>query len=36
MKNHIMELCEIPLLRFETNGGGEKEKIEQALDAVCR
>lgn len=36
MKNHIMELCEIPLLRFETNGSGEKGKIEQALDVVCR
>lgn len=36
MKNHIMELCEIPLLRFETNGSGEKEKIEQALETVCR
>lgn len=27
MKNHIMELYEIPLLRFKTNGSGEKEKL---------
>jgi superfamily I DNA and/or RNA helicase len=27
LKNHIMELYEIPLLRLKTNGSGEKEKI---------
>ena len=32
LKNHIMELYEIPLLRFMTNGSGEKEKIIDMLD----
>ncbi len=32
LKNHIMELYEIPLLRFRTNGSGEKEKIMEVLD----
>ena len=32
LKNHIMELYEIPLLRFKTNGSGEKEKIIEMLD----
>lgn len=27
LKNHIMELYEVPLLRFMTNGSGEREKI---------
>ncbi|MBR3731129.1 MAG: DUF2726 domain-containing protein, partial [Spirochaetales bacterium] len=27
LKNHILELCEIPLLRLSTTGSGEKEKI---------
>ncbi|QAT42435.1 AAA domain-containing protein [Aminipila luticellarii] len=31
MKNHIFELYNIPLLRFPTNGSGEREKIEQFL-----
>ena len=34
LKNHIMELYEIPLLRFKTNGGGEKEKIIEMLDKL--
>ncbi len=34
LKNHIMELYEIPLLRFRTNGSGEKEKIMEVLDKV--
>lgn len=34
LKNHIMELYEIPLLRFQTNGSGEKEKIIKGLDEV--
>ena len=34
MKNHIMELYEIPLLRFKTNGSGEKEKIIERLDKL--
>ena len=32
MKNHIMEMYKIPLLRFKTNGSGEKEKIIEMLD----
>lgn len=31
MKDHIMELYGIPLLRFATNGSGEKKKLESAL-----
>lgn len=34
LKNHIMELYEIPLLRFMTNGSGEKEKIIEVLDEL--
>jgi len=32
LKNHIMELYEIPLLRFKTNGSGEREKIVEMLE----
>lgn len=32
LKKHIMELYEIPLLRFKTNGSSEKEKIIEMLD----
>ena len=34
LKNHIMELYEIPLLRFKTNGSGESEKIVEMLDKL--
>lgn len=34
LKNHIMELYEIPLLRFKTNGSGEKGKIVEMLDKL--
>jgi hypothetical protein len=34
LKNHIMQLYEIPLLRFQTNGSGEKEKIVELLDQL--
>lgn len=34
LKNHIMELYEIPLLRFKTNGSGEKEKIIEMLNQL--
>lgn len=34
MKDHILELYEIPLLRFKTNGSGEKEKLEETLDTI--
>lgn len=29
-----MELYEIPLLRFKTNGSGEREKITEMLDKL--
>ena len=32
MKSHILELYGIPLLRFKTNGSGEKEKMVEVLD----
>lgn len=32
LKNHIMEMYEIPLLRFKTNGSGEREKTIEVLD----
>ena len=34
LKNHILELYEIPLLRFKTNGSGEKERIVEMLDKL--
>ena len=34
LKNHIMKLYEIPLLRFKTNGSGERERIIEALDKL--
>lgn len=34
LKDHIMELYEIPLLRFKTNGSSEKEKIIEMLDKL--
>lgn len=34
LKNRIMELYEIPLLRFKTNGSGEREKIVGMLDKL--
>lgn len=34
LKDHIMELYEIPLLRFNTNGSSEKEKIIEMLDKL--
>lgn len=34
LKNHILELYEIPLLRFKTNGSGEKEIIVEMLDKL--
>ena len=32
MKNHIMEIYGIPLLRFKTNGSGERERITEMLE----
>ena len=34
LKNHIMELYEIPLLRFKTNGSAEKGKIVEMLEKL--
>ena len=34
LKNHIMEIYEIPMLRFKTNGSCEKEKIIELLDKL--
>lgn len=34
LKDHILDLYEIPLLRFKTNGSGEKEKIMDKLDEL--
>lgn len=34
MKNHILELYDIPYLRFATNGSGEKEKLTQKLNEL--
>lgn len=31
-----MELCDIPLLRFKTNGSGEKEKIKETLEKIYK
>lgn len=36
MKNHILELYNIPLLRFPTNGSAEKEKITAKLSEILR
>lgn len=36
LKDHIMELYEIPLLRFKTNGSGEREKLTQVLEEVVQ
>lgn len=34
LRNHIMELYKIPLLRFKTNGSDEKKKIIETLDRI--
>lgn len=34
LKNHILELYRIPLIRFATNGSGEKEKLSSALNKI--
>ncbi len=36
MKNHMMEICGIPLFRFATNGSGEKERLAAVLAGVRR
>lgn len=34
LKDHILELYEIPLLRFKTNGSGEKERVLERLEEI--
>ena len=34
IKNHILEIYQIPLIRFATNGSGEKEKLSNKLETV--
>lgn len=34
LKNHILEVYRIPLIRFATNGSGEKEKLSSKLESV--
>lgn len=34
LKNHILELYDIPLLRFHTNGSGEKETLIKMLEKL--
>lgn len=34
IKNHIMEIYGVPLLRFSTNGSGEREKLAIKLDSI--
>lgn len=34
LKNHIMELYEIPLLRFKTNGSDEEKRIVEMLERL--
>ncbi len=34
LKDHILKLYDIPLLRFKTNGSGEKEQIIEMLDDI--
>ena len=35
LKNHILEVYQIPLIRFKTNGSGEREIMQKALDRIC-
>lgn len=34
LKNHILEVYGLPLLRFATNGSGEKEKLAETIDQL--
>lgn len=36
LKNHILDLYGIPLLRFSTNGSGETEIIKNKLDELMK
>lgn len=34
LKNHILQLYQIPLLRFQTNGSGERKIIAEWLEKL--
>jgi hypothetical protein len=34
MKNHILEVYDIPLLRFPTNGSEEERKLTEKLKGI--
>jgi Protein of unknown function (DUF2726). len=34
LKNHVLKICNIPLLRLSTTGSGEKEKIIDCLKNI--
>lgn len=34
LKNHILEVYELPLLRFSTNGSGEKDKLREKIAEI--
>lgn len=36
LKEHILEIYGLPLLRFKTNGSGEKERLSQKLDELYK
>ena len=36
LKNHILEVYQIPLIRFSTNGSREKEKLSMKLDEILQ
>lgn len=36
LKDHILEVYGLPLLRFKTNGSGEREMLSQKLDELYR
>ena len=36
LKDHILEVYGLPLLRFKTNGSGEREMLSKKLDELYR
>ncbi len=36
LKNHILEVYHLPLLRFTTNGSGERERLAEELDKILQ
>lgn len=35
LKNHILEVYHLPLIRFKTNGSGEQEILQDTLNRIC-